>query len=173
MRLRWSFRSPYVPCFSVAPEPVNVPGRLAATSLATQAPGKKIAAGAVPSAHTSRLIGDGRMKRPCKAALAAHPCASPRPCGLRFADFQPDPVLAATVLFSLRSVIAAKRNITGAPSALREWTRQYPAHSARSAVHPLWAVAACGAARRASAASHPAAIQATRFPALRLPAVCG
>jgi hypothetical protein len=43
-----------------------------------RAPGKKI-----PLRETlsvcSRLIGDGRMKRPCKAALAAHPCASPRP----------------------------------------------------------------------------------------------
>ncbi len=26
MRLRWPSRSPYVPCFSVATEPVNVPG---------------------------------------------------------------------------------------------------------------------------------------------------
>ena len=81
MRLRWSLRSPYVHCFSVAPEPVNVPGRLAATSLATQAPGRKIAADAVHSAYAFRLIGDGWMKRPCKTALAAHPCASPRPYG--------------------------------------------------------------------------------------------
>ena len=34
---------------------------------------------AVTLSVCSRLIGDGRMKRPCKAALAAHPCASPRP----------------------------------------------------------------------------------------------
>jgi hypothetical protein len=38
------FRSPYVPCFSVATEPVNVPGRLTATA-ATRAPGKRSAAG--------------------------------------------------------------------------------------------------------------------------------
>ncbi len=36
---RWLFRSPYVPHFSIAPEPVNVPGRLIATALATRAPG--------------------------------------------------------------------------------------------------------------------------------------
>ena len=41
MRLRWSFRSPYVPCFSVATEPVNVPGRFTATALATRAPGQE------------------------------------------------------------------------------------------------------------------------------------
>ena len=81
MRLRWLFRSPYVPCFSIATEPVNVPGRLTATALATRAPGRKIAADAVHSAFSYRLIGDGRRKRPCKVALAAHPCASPRPCG--------------------------------------------------------------------------------------------
>ncbi|MGY6030550.1 hypothetical protein ACUY4Q_003540 [Phytobacter sp. AG2a] len=41
MQLLWSFRSPYVPCFSVATEPVNVPGWLTATTLATRAPGQE------------------------------------------------------------------------------------------------------------------------------------
>jgi len=41
MRLWWSFRSPYVPCFSITPEPVNVPGWLTATTLATRAPGQE------------------------------------------------------------------------------------------------------------------------------------
>ena len=41
MRLWWSFRSPYVPCFSIATEPVNVPGWLTAATLATRAPGKE------------------------------------------------------------------------------------------------------------------------------------
>ena len=36
---------------------------------------------AVPSAYSFRLIGYGRRQRPCKAALSAHPCASPRPAG--------------------------------------------------------------------------------------------
>ncbi|HAU8262446.1 TPA: hypothetical protein I8287_000036 [Kluyvera intermedia] len=41
MRLWWSFRSPDVLCFSIATEPVNVPGWLTATTLATRAPGKE------------------------------------------------------------------------------------------------------------------------------------
>ncbi|MDV2861530.1 hypothetical protein R0H02_03475 [Phytobacter ursingii] len=41
MQLWWSFRSPYVLCFSVATEPVNVPGWLTATTLATRAPGQE------------------------------------------------------------------------------------------------------------------------------------
>ncbi len=45
---------------------------------------------AVPSAHSFRLIGYGRRQRPCKAALSAHPCASPRPEGKRLSDLQPD-----------------------------------------------------------------------------------
>ncbi len=45
---------------------------------------------AVPSAYSFRLIGYGRRQRPCKAALSAHPCASPRPEGKRLSDLQPD-----------------------------------------------------------------------------------
>ena len=48
IRLKWSFRSLYVPCYSVTTLPVNVPGWLAATTLATRAPGKKIAATRYP-----------------------------------------------------------------------------------------------------------------------------
>ena len=49
---------------------------------------------AVPSAYSFRLIGDGRRQRPCKAALSAHPCASPRPEGKRLSDLQPDQGIA-------------------------------------------------------------------------------
>ncbi len=45
---------------------------------------------AVTSAYSFRLIGYGRRQRPCKAALSAHPCASPRPEGKRLSDLQPD-----------------------------------------------------------------------------------
>ena len=48
IRLRWSFRSLYVRCYSVTTLPVNVPGWLAATTLATRAPGKKIVATRYP-----------------------------------------------------------------------------------------------------------------------------
>ena len=48
IRLRWSFRSLYVPCYSVTTLPVNVPGWLTATTLATRAPGKKIVATRCP-----------------------------------------------------------------------------------------------------------------------------
>ena len=49
---------------------------------------------AVPSAYSFRLIGYGRRQRPCKAALSAHPCASPRPEGKRLSDLQPDQGIA-------------------------------------------------------------------------------
>ena len=44
----WSFRSPHVPCFSVATTLVNVSGRFTATALTTRAPGKKIVASRFP-----------------------------------------------------------------------------------------------------------------------------
>ncbi|VTP13770.1 hypothetical protein PUATCC27989T_01618 [Phytobacter ursingii] len=51
MRLWWSFRSPYVLCFSVATEPVNVPGWLTAATLATRAPGHENRRFAVHSSY--------------------------------------------------------------------------------------------------------------------------
>jgi hypothetical protein len=51
MRLWWSFRSPYVLCFSIATEPVNVPGWLTATTLATRAPGQENRRFAVHSSY--------------------------------------------------------------------------------------------------------------------------
>ena len=56
------------------------------------------------------------------SGTSLHPCRlSPPPASLRAApvsrqrliDFQPDPVIAVTVSFSLRGVIAVKRNMTG------------------------------------------------------------
>jgi hypothetical protein len=46
------------------------------------------------------------MKHPCKAALAAHPCASPPAFRKRFGDFQPDHGTAVSLLFKSRNVIA-------------------------------------------------------------------
>ena len=55
IRLWWSFRSLYVPCYSVTTLHVNVPGWLTATTLATRAPCKKIATSRIvrpiPGAH--------------------------------------------------------------------------------------------------------------------------
>ena len=56
------------------------------------------------------------------SGTSLHPCRlSPPPASLRTApvsrqrliDFQPDPVIAVTVSFSLRGVIAVKRHISG------------------------------------------------------------
>gem|GEM_PF-3329667 len=115
MRLWWSFRSPYVPCFSIATEPVNVPGWLTATTLATRAPGQENRRWRGPFVLCRLTFGSGTSLRPCRL--------SPPPASLRAApvsrqrliDFQPDPVIAVTVLFSLRGVTAVKRNITGIP----------------------------------------------------------
>ena len=79
MRLRWRFRSPHVHRFSAAPAPVNVPGGLAATPLATPAPGKENRRFAVPSAYSFRLSGRARSYIHVGRALSAPPCASPRP----------------------------------------------------------------------------------------------
>ena len=115
MRLWWSFRSPYVPCFSIATEPVNVPGWLTATTLATRAPGQENRRWRGPFVLCRLTFGSGTSLRPCRL--------SPPPASLRAApvsrqrliDFQPDSVIAVTVLFSLRGVTAVKRNITGIP----------------------------------------------------------
>ena len=145
MRLWWSFRSPYVLCFSLATEPVNVPGGLIATPLAIRAPGQENrrwrgalfapSLGLTPTGLAQALfkiapgnfvvlcrltVGSGTSLRPCRL--------SPPPASLRAApvsrqrliDFQPDPVIAVTVSFSLRGVIAVKRNSTGDPSPSRE-----------------------------------------------------
>ncbi len=100
MRLWWSFRSPYVLCFSIATEPVNVPGWLATTTLATRAPGQENRRWRGPFALCRLTFGSGTSLRPCRL--------SPPPASLRAApvsrqrliDFQPDPVIAVTVLFS-------------------------------------------------------------------------
>ena len=123
MRLWWSFRSPYVPCFSIAPEPVNVPGWLIATTLATRAPGQENRRWRGPFALCRLTVGSGTSLRPCRL--------SPPPASLRAApvshqrliDFQPDPVIAVTVLFLLSGVIAVNRKITGDSSSLRERAR--------------------------------------------------
>jgi hypothetical protein len=144
MRLWWSFRSPDVLCFSIATEPVNVPGWLTATPWRPGLPAKKIAAGAplfapslgiTPTGLAQALfkIAPGNFVVLCRLTFGSgtslRPCRlSPPPASLRAApvsrqrliDFQPDPVIAVTVWFSLRGVIAVKRNITGDPSPSRE-----------------------------------------------------
>jgi len=81
MRLRCRFRSPYVQCFSVTSAPVNVPGGLAATPLATPAPGQENRRFAVPSSYSLRLSGRAPACIHAGYALAARPCAAPRPTG--------------------------------------------------------------------------------------------
>ncbi|MGY6027327.1 hypothetical protein ACUY4Q_000216 [Phytobacter sp. AG2a] len=53
------------------------------------------------------------MQRPCNARPEPASLRVPPALRIRFVDFQPDPVIAVTVLFSLRNVIAVKRNNTG------------------------------------------------------------
>ncbi|VTP12864.1 hypothetical protein PUATCC27989T_00680 [Phytobacter ursingii] len=100
MRLWWSFRSPYVPCFSIATEPVNVPGWLTAATLATRAPGQENRRWRGAFVLCRLTFGSGTSLHPCRL--------SPPPASLRAApvsrqrliDFQPAPVIAVTVLFS-------------------------------------------------------------------------
>ncbi len=99
MRLRCWFRSPHVQCFSVIPVPVNVPGGLAATPLATLAPGKENHRCAVPSAYSFRLSGRARSYIHVGRALSAHPCASPRPAGNASAIFSRTAVWLEDPLF--------------------------------------------------------------------------
>ena len=124
IRLWWSFRSPYVPCFSIATEPVNVPGWLTAATLATRAPGQENrrfaplfapSLGLTPTGLAQALfkIAPGNFVVLCRLTFGSgtslDPCRlSPPPASLRAApvsrqrliDFQPDPVIAVTVLFS-------------------------------------------------------------------------
>ena len=65
----------------------------------------------IPSGSSGTGEGNVRVKSPSPRVAPA--------LQIRFVDFQPDTVIAVTVVFSLRSVIAAKRNITGYPSAYR------------------------------------------------------
>ena len=61
------------------PAHVNVPGWLAATTLATRAPGRENRRCAVPSAYPFRLPGRARCNVPVSHALSPHPCGLPRP----------------------------------------------------------------------------------------------
>ena len=106
IQLWWSFRSLYVPCYSVTTWPVNVPGWLnrhhpgdpgsrryiAASRIVRPIPGAHpfgASASAVQNCSRQfclRLIpsgfsGTGGGNIPVKPALSAHPCASPRPAG--------------------------------------------------------------------------------------------
>jgi len=58
---------------------VNVPGWLAATTLATRAPGRENRRFAVPSAYPFRLPGRAWGNFPVRHALSPHPCGLPRP----------------------------------------------------------------------------------------------
>ena len=66
---------------------VNVPGGLAASPLATPAPGQENRRFAVHSAYSSRLSGRAPACIPAGYALPARPCASPRPSGNASAIF--------------------------------------------------------------------------------------
>ena len=105
IRLRWSFRSLYVPCYSVTTLLVNVPGWLTATTLATRAPGKKIAA-----SRYLRLIPYGFRVGRDEASLQVAPSRripAPRP-GLQETPqrFSAGPGAAVSLLFQWRNVIA-------------------------------------------------------------------
>jgi len=66
---------------------VNVPGGLAASPLATPAPGQENRRFAVHSAYSFRLSGRARSYIHVGRALSARPCASPRPYGNASAIF--------------------------------------------------------------------------------------
>ena len=81
IRLWWSFRSLYVPCYSVTTWPVNVPGWLSRHHPGDPGFRRKIAASRYLRLIPSGLSGTGGGNIPVKPALSAHPCASPRPTG--------------------------------------------------------------------------------------------
>ncbi|CAH3837753.1 hypothetical protein AI2796V1_3079, partial [Enterobacter cloacae] len=81
IRLWWSFRSRYVPCYSVTTWPVNVPGWLSRHHPGDPGFRRKIAASRYLRLIPSGLSGTGGGNIPVKPALSAHPCASPRPTG--------------------------------------------------------------------------------------------
>ncbi len=81
IRLWWSFRSRYVPCYSVTTWPVNVPGWLSRHHPGDPGFRRKIAASRCLRLIPSGLSGTGGGNIPVKPALSAHPCASPRPTG--------------------------------------------------------------------------------------------
>ena len=76
---------------------------------------------AVPSAYSFRLIGYGRRQRPCKAALSAHPCASPRPTGNASAIYSRTEASLKAFSYSEGNVIAFAFKLLGIPQPVREW----------------------------------------------------
>jgi len=99
---------------------VNVPGRFTATALATRAPGQENRRWRGPLSFSFRLIGSGAMQRPCNARPEPASLRVAPALRIRFVDFQPDPVIAVTVLLSWHNVAAAKRKTTGDSAALWE-----------------------------------------------------
>lgn len=104
MRIWLCFRSPHTFCLSEPSAHVNVPGWLAATTLATRAPGQenrrfadcsphpwgsplrgqrkrcpKLLPAILSSAYPFRLPGRARCNVPVSLALSPHPCGLPRP----------------------------------------------------------------------------------------------
>ncbi len=104
MRVWLGFRSLLIFCLSENSAPVNVPGWLAATTLATRAPGRenrrfadcsphpcgsplrgqrkrcpKLLLAILSSAYPFRLPGRARCNVPVRHALSSHPCGLPRP----------------------------------------------------------------------------------------------
>ena len=78
---------------------------------------------AVPSAYSFRLIGYGRRQRPCKAALSAHPCASPRPSGNASAIYSRTRSSLKALSYSEGSVIASALKSLGNPRPFGERVR--------------------------------------------------
>jgi len=81
MRLSGLFRSLPVSCFSINPEPVNVPGWLNRHHPGNPGSRQENRRYAIPSAFPFRLSGRARSCILAGHALAAHPCASSRPYG--------------------------------------------------------------------------------------------
>ncbi len=108
MRLRRWFRSPQVPCFSARPEPVNVPGGLAASPLATPAPGKKNRRFAVTLSLFLQAFGSGTSLHPCRLCPLGASLRLAPAFRKRFGDFQPDQGVAVSPLLSGDYFIALK-----------------------------------------------------------------
>ena len=103
---------------------------------------------AVPSAYSFRLIGYGRRQRPCKAALSAHPCASPRPEGKRLSDLQPDQGIAdSPQSFRKQLYCFCIKKLLGIPQPTGRG-RKHDALTLREREKSGCKTAACGGKRR-------------------------
>ena len=121
IRLWWSFRSRYVPCYSVTTWPVNVPGWLSRHHPGDPGFRRKIAASRCLRLIPSGLSGTGGGNIPVKPALSAHPCASPRPTGNASAIYSRTEASLKAFSYSEGNVIAFAFKLLGIPQPVREW----------------------------------------------------